>query len=146
MVNMKKIYIAQTNFVTEIAKDILKFGATEEICKYADKFASIESPYGTSGGEAMGNFIRIQFGEAYAYISFEYINDETDEFKLVGDIWYNNDEMGCNSTTYEEIIKELKKMSNCKLYEIGFDTWCYDEYEGKEDEYVKKLTYVPYVN
>ena len=145
MVNMKKIYIAQTNFVNEIAKDILKHGATKEICEYADKFATIDSPYGTSGDETY-EFIRVQFGEAYAYVDTEYVNDETDEIKPTGEIWFNNDEMGCDGTTYGEIIDELNKAQNYELYEVGFDTWCYDEYEGKENEYEKKLAYVPYGN
>lgn len=145
MVNMKKIYIAQTNFVNEIAKDVLKHGATKEICEYADKFATIDSPYGTSGDETY-EFIRVQFGEAYAYIDTEYVDDETDEIKPTGNIWFNNDEMGCDGTTYEEIIDELNKAQNYELYEVGFDTWCYDEYEGKENEYEKKLAYVPYGN
>lgn len=145
MVNMKKIYIAQTNFVNEIAKDILKHGATNEICEYADKFATIDSPYGTSGDETY-EFIRVQFGEAYAYVDTEYVNDEADEIKPTGNIWFNNDEMGCDGTTYEEIIEELNKAQNYELYEVGFDTWCYDEYKDKEDDYEKKLTYVSYVN
>lgn len=145
MVNMKKIYIAQTNFANEIAKDILKHGATKEICEYADKFATIDSPYGTSGDETY-EFIRVQFGEAYAYVDTEYVNDETDEIKPTGKIWFNNDEMGCNGTTYEEIIEELNKAHNFELYEVGFDTWCYDEYDGKEDDYENKLAYVPYGN
>ena len=146
MVNMKKIYIAQTNFVNEIAKDIVKHGATKEICMYADKFATyIDSPYGTSGGEGDG-FIRVQFGEAYAYVDVEYVDDETDEIKPTGEIWFNNDEMGCDGTTYEEIIDELNKVNNYELYEAGEYTWCYDENDGTEDDYVKKLTYVPYGN
>ena len=143
MVNMKKIYIAQTNFVNEIAKDILKHGATKEICEYADKFATIDSPYETSGNDADG-FIRVQFGEAYAYVNTEYVDDETDEIKPTGEIWFNNDEMGCDGTTYEDILDELNKAHSYELYEVGFDTWCYDEYEGSVDDYVKKLTYVPY--
>ena len=145
MVNMKKIYIAQTNFVNEIAKDILKHGATKEICEYADKFATIDSPYETSGNDTDG-FIRVQFGEAYAYVDTEYVDDETDEIKPTGEIWFNNDEMGCDGTTYEDILDELNKAHSYELYEVGFDTWCYDEYEGAEDDYVKKLTYVPYGN
>lgn len=144
MVNMKNIYIAQTNFVNEIAKDILKHGATKEICEYADKFATyIDSPYGTSGDETY-EFIRVQFGEAYAYVDTEYVDDET--VKPTGRIWFNNDEMGCDGTTYEEIIDELNKKSKHWLYENGEYTWCYDKYEGKENDYEKKLTYIPYSN
>lgn len=144
MVNMKKIYIAQTNFVNDIAKDILKHGATKEICEYADKFATyIDSPYGTSGDETY-EFIRVQFGEAYAYVDTEYVDDET--VKPTGRIWFNNDEMGCDGTTYEEIIDELNKKSKHWLYENGEYTWCYDKYEGKENDYEKKLTYIPYIN
>lgn len=145
MVDMKKIYIAQTNFANEIAKDIFKHGATKEICEYADKFATIDSPYGTSGGEASDNFIRIQFGEAYAYIDYEYVNDETDEIKPIErSIWFNNDEMGCESTTYEKIIDELNQADNDRLYKNGAYAWCYDEFEDKEDDYIKKLIYIPY--
>lgn len=143
MVNMKEIYVAQTNFVYEIAKDILKHDASADVCKHADEFATIDSPYGTSGSDS-GEFIRVQFGEAYAYVNIEPVNEEASEFRPVGNIWFNNDEMGCNGTTYDEIIKELNEANNDKLYEVGFDTWCYDKYEGKEEDYVKKLAYVPF--
>ena len=41
MLNIRKIWIAQVNFVNEIARDIVKHKASEEVCKYADRFAEV---------------------------------------------------------------------------------------------------------
>lgn len=140
--DMRKIWKAQLNLCNEIAKDIIKHGASKEICKYADGFATIESPYGTSGCDYGNDFIRINFGEAYAYIS---INE--DNSLMNNKIDWCNDEMGVeNYSTYQGTLNDLEHMTIEEAYDNCMYPECYEEYANKENEYAKCLVYVPYNN
>lgn len=45
MVDMRKIWKAQLVLCNQIAEDIIKNNASEEVCKYADKYA-VSQPLG----------------------------------------------------------------------------------------------------
>jgi hypothetical protein len=139
MVDMRIIWMAQLDLCKAIADDIVKHNASKEICQYADGFAMIESPYGTRGGYYGNDFIRINFGEAYCYVDLDRNN------KPDGVVWWNNDEMGIddqNDDEYSSSIGSLQMMSIEEAYENCEYPDCYDEYEGRETEYV--LEYIPY--
>lgn len=136
MVDMRIIWKAQLDLCKAIADDIVKHNANKEICQYADGFAMIESPYGTRGGDCGNDFIRINFGEAYCYVDIDDNNIPT------GDISWNNDEMGVDVVTYQRTVRGLNAMTIEEAYENCEYPDCYDEYEGRETEYV--LEYIPY--
>lgn len=141
MVDMRIIWKAQLDFCKAIADDIVEHNASKKICKYADKFAMIESPYNTSGGYYGNDFIRINYGEAYCYLVVD------DDNNLTGDVWWNNDEMHIdneNNSEYDSSISTLETMSIEDAYEYCPYIDCYEEYEGKEKEYAKSLEYIPY--
>ena len=79
MVNMKIIWEAQIELCQAIAKDIIKHNASKEVLEHAKKFAEIAKV-------DCENFIRINYGEAYAYV-------EIIDSKITGNIYWNNDEM-----------------------------------------------------
>ena len=91
MVDMRKIWKAQLGLCNQIAEDIIKNNASEELCKYADKYAVIESPYETGGGCCGEDNIRINFGEAYCHINID------ENGKPTGEIWWSNEEMGIDA-------------------------------------------------
>lgn len=141
MVDMRIIWKAQLDLCKAIADDIVKHNASKRVCQYADGFAMIESPYGTRGGYDGNDFVRINFGEAYAYV---YVGDV---HLPTGEVSWNNDEMGVkHDTIYDGTIDDLEAMSLEEAYENCEYPDCYEEYEGKETEYANGLKYIPYNN
>lgn len=134
MVDMRKIWKAQLNLCEKIAEDIIKNNASEEVCKYADKFAVIESPYETGGGCCGEDNIRINFGEAYCHINID------ENGKPTGEIWWSNEEMGIDAAiTYEDSVNALNKMSIEEAYEKCEYIDSYINQEGKEKtDYIYK--------
>lgn len=146
MVNMRIIWKAQLDLCKAIAEDIIKYNASKEICKYADGFAMIESPYGTRDGYCGNDYIRINFGEAYCYIDIDKNDKPIGNIK---DIWWNNEDMGVkNYCTYDGTINDLEQMTTEELKKVfefyGYINDCYEDEEGKENEYAKSLKYIPY--
>lgn len=141
MVDMRFIWKAQLDLCKAIADDIIKHKASKEICKYADGFARIESPYGTRDGNNGNDFIRINFGEAYCYVDLDKNN------KPNGVVWWCNDEMGINDKNngkYKSSVAAIWLMSLEEAYNNCEYPDCYDEYEGKEAEYAESIRYIPY--
>lgn len=139
MVDMRIIWKAQLDLCKAIAEDVLKHNANEGVCKYADEFATIESPYCTKGGYCGNSFIRINFGEAYCYVDVDEDNIPT------GNVWWNNDEMGVkHDFSYEGTVDDLNNMSLEDAYENCGYPDCYDKEEGKESEYWETIKYIPF--
>lgn len=126
MVDMRIIWKAQIELCKKIAEDIVKHKANPGIIKHAKGFAHLENEY--------GEFWRVNFGEAYAYV------DVDKKGKPNGNIWWNNDEMGIiDSNSYESSIKALKYMTLEEAYNNCSCTDCYDCEEGNEtQEYTYK--------
>ena len=115
---MRKYYIECVNFVNEIAEDIKANGCTDEVIEYAEGFAHLENEY--------DDFWRVSWGGAYAYVDIDENGNPLDN-----EISWLNDEMGCDSTTYTETIRELKAMTdeeilNTEIADCLYDT-DYDE-------------------
>ena len=139
MVDMRIIWKAQLDLCKAIADDIIKHNASKEVCEYADGFAQIESPYDTRGGWYGNDFIRVNFGEAYCYIDIDEDN------KPIGTINWNNDEMGVeNDYTYDGTVNDLNNMTIEQAYENCMYIDCYEDEEGKENEYAETMKYIPY--
>lgn len=129
MVDMRKIYKAQMDFVKAIAEDIVKHNASKKVINYAEEYAHLENEY--------GEFWRVNWGEAYAYVDID------ENGKPTGNIWWSNEEMGVeHNGTYEETLSDLESMTIEEAYNNSQYSDCYDEYEGKEEEYV--FDYVSY--
>ncbi len=128
MVKLQIIWKKQLDFVTAIANDLIKNECSEEAIKYAKQYAHVVE-------EDLPDFIRVNWGEAYAYINF---NEKTAKYDS---ITYLNDEMaGIEGTTYDGTIKQLDALSDEAIMNSEFYD-CYLEYEGKEEEYT--LSYEP---
>lgn len=125
MVDMRCIYKEQLRFVKAIAEDIVKHDATSEVIEHAKEYAHLENEY--------GDFWRINWGEAYAYI------DINEDGHPTGKIWWNNDEMGVeHNGTYEGTFDDLESMTIEEAYNKSSYSDCYDE----QEEY--KLIYEKY--
>lgn len=139
MLNIRKIWIARVNFVNEIARDIVKHKASEEVCKYADRFAEVSCHWGTSGDYCGYLFVRVNCGEAYAYVNLD------QKLRPTGKVWFNVEEMGCSYSKYVEVINWLnsittsKAIDNCPYYDDYVDAIN----DGEEDKHIaEKLKYV----
>lgn len=129
MVNMKIIWETQIELCQAIAKDIIKHNASKEVLEHAKKFAEIAKV-------DCENFIRINYGEAYAYV-------EIIDSKITGNIYWNNDEMGIAekySSSYIGSIKALNKMTIKEAYQNCQYPEEYDDKEGLEKTI---LAYIP---
>lgn len=136
MVDMRIIWKAQIDLCKRIADDIIKNNASEEICRYADKYAVIESPFETSGGCCGEDNIRINFGEAYCHVDIDENNAPT------GEVWWSNEEMGISDArTYEESIKALERLSLEEAYKNCMFIESYLDQEGKE---IHSYNYEPF--
>lgn len=103
MVDLRPIYKEQIRLVKEIAEDIAKNNASPEVINHAKNYAHIENEY--------GEFWRVNWGEAYAYV------DVNEKGKPTGNIWWNNDEMGVeHDETYEGTMDDLDNMTPEELY------------------------------
>lgn len=119
MVDMRLIYETQLNFVKKVAEDVVKHNASPKIIEHAKGYAHLENEY--------GEFWRISWGEAYAYVDID------KKGKPTGNIWWSNEEMGVeNNGTYEGTLEELQHMTIEEAYGNSQYSDCYDEYEGKE--------------
>lgn len=114
MVDMRIIYKEQLRFVKEIAEDIVRHNASIEVIKHAKEYAHLENEY--------GEFWRVNWGEAYAYVDID------ENGKPTGDISWNNDEMGVeHDTTYEGTMEDLNNMTLEEAYNKSQYSDCYDE-------------------
>lgn len=126
MVDLRPIYKEQLRLVKEIAEDIVKNNASPEVINHAKNYAHIENEY--------GEFWRINWGEAYAYV------DINKKGKPTGNIWWNNDEMGIkHDGTYKGAMDDLDNMTPEELYNKS-------QYaENYEEDKVYDLIYEKYV-
>lgn len=114
MVDMRSIYKEQLRFVNEVAEDIIKHKASPEIIEHAKGYAHLENEY--------GEFWRINWGEAYAYV------DINKDGYPTGEIWWNNDEMGVeHDGTYEGTLADLENMTIEEAYNKSSYSDCYNE-------------------
>ena len=114
MVDMRIIYKEQLRLVKEIAEDIVRHNASIEVIKHAKEYAHLENEY--------GEFWRVNWGEAYAYVDID------ENGKPTGNIWWNNDEMGVeHDTTYEGTMEDLNNMTLEEAYNKSQYSDCYDE-------------------
>lgn len=135
MVDLRIIWERQLRLCKEIADDIIKHEASIEICEHTAKYALIEAPFKFNGmtDYSCDNFIRINFGEAYCYIDLDKNNKPTS-------IRWCNDEMGVkNDTSFDGTLEDLQKMDLEHPYNICAD-FVYDEYAGRETEYILPYT------
>lgn len=124
MIDMREIYKEQLRFVKEIAEDIVKHNASPEVIEHAKEYAHLENEY--------GEFWRVNWGEAYAYVDID------EDGKPTGEIWWNNDEMGVvHDDTYEGTLADLEKMSIEEAYEKTPYPDSYEELESYELVYQK---------
>lgn len=113
MVDMRIIYKEQLRFVNDIVEDIVKYKASPEVIEHAKGYAHLENEY--------GEFWRVNFGEAYAYV------DINEDGRPTGSIWWNNDEMGVeHSRTYESTLNDLESMTIEEAYNKSNYSDCYD--------------------
>lgn len=126
---LKDIYKAQLEYVKAIAEDIKRNNCSEEVIKYASKYVQVENDYGL--------FWRVNFGEAYAYVDID------EKGNLIGNaVGYVMDEIGCESATYNNLMRELDNMSEEHLTKTEF-AWCYDDVLSKGEYH---LEYKPFEN
>lgn len=113
---MRIIWRKQLDFVNSIIEDIIANNASKEVLEHVAGYAHIEAPIPFEGWSESSS-IRVNFGEAYAYI--EHNNGE-----LTGNISWNNDEMGISNpacTAYESSIDYLEHMTEIPTLDDVYD-------------------------
>ena len=124
MIDMRSIYKEQLRLVKEIAEDIIRHNASPEVIEHAKEYAHLENEY--------GEFWRINWGEAYAYVDIDEDGCPT------GEIWWNNDEMGVeHEGTYEGTLADLESMTIEEAYNKSSYSDSYDEQKVYELIYEK---------
>lgn len=103
MIDIKTIWKNQIELCNDIAKDIIKHKASNDILNYTKRYAIIE---------IQEERIRVNFGEAYCYI-------DLDNKRIpMGNIWWNNEEMNIpHCYTHAGSLNDLTEMSNESLAE-----------------------------
>lgn len=129
MVDMRIIWKAQLELCKSVAEDIVKHNASPEVIEHAKGYTHIENEY--------GEFWRINYGEAYAYVDID------EDGKPTGDIWWNNDEMGVeHDGNYEGTLTDLDNMTIDEAY---CKCSCIDCYEVEDGMETNDYGYTPYV-
>lgn len=111
--DMRKVWINQINLLCAVADDIIKTGPTPELCRYLTReypFILTEWPCNGDGSirESVSDRVRLNYGEAYAYIHLD------EGLRPTGEITWNTEEMGVSdeaSSDAEMTKAELKAMS-----------------------------------
>lgn len=109
--NIKK----RLNYCKAIADDIIKYNATDDIIKYAKKWAEIESPM-TKETEAC--WIRINWNDIYIFVHMDEKSYEEDDIvKFTGKVDYQLDMDGAYGTELIDVnsidlfMEELDKLN-----------------------------------
>ena len=126
MIDIKTIWKNQIELCNDIANDIIKHNASNDIINYTKQYAIIE---------VQEEWIRVNFGEAYCYIDLDR------KRKPIGSTWWNNDEMNIpHSYTYNGSLNDLVEMSNevleknneyIQFYLADYQVPKYKEMQGK---------------
>lgn len=137
--DMRKVWINQINLLRAVADDIIKIGPTPELCRYLTReypFILTEWPCNGDGSirESVSDRVRLNYGEAYAYIHLD------EGLRPTGEITWNTEEMGVSdeASSDAEITKaELKAMSEKQARAIAecIDEDCYDMKDEMPVEY-----------
>lgn len=94
---IKQHFLETVKFVNAVAEDVRKNGCSKEVITHAKGYAHLENEY--------GEFWRINWGGVYAYV------DINEDGSPTGNIWWNNEDIGCDKLGYEETIIKLETMS-----------------------------------
>lgn len=103
---IREYFIMQVELVNEVMKDIVKHNASEKILDYAVK----EGHCNLDGSE--DEFIRVEFGGAYAYLDIENGKPTGKTF------WWNNEDLGCGGCDYKRTIAKLNTMTDEEILDI----------------------------
>lgn len=132
--DMRKVWINQINLLCAVADDIIKNKPTPELYRYLTHeypFISTEWPCNRDGSirASVSDRVRLNYGEAYAYIHLD------EGLRPTGEITWNTEEMGVSdeaSSDAEMTKAELKAMSEKQARAIAecIDEGCY----GMKDE------------
>ena len=111
MLDIRETWKAQIELCKKIADDIIKNNGSAEACSHAAKYAGIDAPFPFKGRmeDSCGNYIRVNYGEAYAYVELDKDSHPT------GIVHWNNDEMGIpypENSGYESSLHSLNIMSS----------------------------------
>lgn len=137
--DMRKVWINQINLLCAVADDIIKFGPAPELCRYLTReypFILTEWPCNGDGSirESVSDRVRLNYGEAYAYIHL------AEGLRPTGEITWNTEEMGVSdeaSSDAEMTKAELKAMSEKQARAIAecIEEGCYDMKDEMPVEY-----------
>ena len=111
--DMRKVWINQINLLRAVADDIIKNKPTQELYRYLTHeypFISTEWPCNRDGSirASVSDRVRLNYGEAYAYIHLD------ERLKPTGEVTWDTGEMGVSdeaSSNAEMTKTELKAMS-----------------------------------
>ena len=132
--DMRKVWASQTRYVFNIVRDIIRNNASTDVLDYASYYAEIEAPFPINERCDVNhgaNYIRVNYGEAYAYIPLNSNNKP----KGLQYVYWCNDEMGIEHyTTFYGTLNDLKSMDLNKANETGL-LYGYDksEYENSSN-------------
>ena len=136
--DMRRVWINQINLLCAVADDIIKNGPTPELCRYLTHeypFILTEWPCNGDGSirESVSDRVRLNYGEAYAYIHLD------EGLRPTGEITWNTEEMGVSdeaSSDAEMTKAELKAMSEMQVHAIAECIEdCYDMKDEMPVEY-----------
>ena len=132
--DMRKVWINQINLLRAVADDIIKNKPTPELYRYLTHeypFISTEWPCNEDGSirASVSDRVRLNYGEAYAYIHLD------ERLRPTGEVTWDTEEMGVSdeaSSDAEMTKAELKAMSKKQAHAMAE---CIDEnYYSMKDE------------
>lgn len=132
--DMRKVWINQINLLCAVADDIIKNKPTPELYRYLTHeypFISTEWPCNRDGSirASVSDRVRLNYGEAYAYIHLD------ERLRPTGEVTWDTEEMGVSdeaSSNAEMTKTELKAMSEKQAHAMAE---CIDEnYYSTKDE------------
>ena len=145
--NLREIYLKQIKEVKLAVEEIVRYGATKDVLNHVAKYMSVEGciPFDkTNDYDPTCRWIRVNFGEAYAYIPVEQDEDNYLEVDTnLNHVWWDNSEMGFSRYYVKEYgapinenntINLLMKIQNNELEENEYAE-TYLEWAGREHEY-----------
>lgn len=145
--DMRKVWINQINLLRAVADDIIKIGPTPELCRYLTHeypFILTEWPCNGDGSirESVSDRVRLNYGEAYAYIHLD------GRLRPTGEVTWDTEEMGVSdkaSSNAEMTKTELKAMSKKQAHAM---TECIDEncYSMKDEMPVEYRSFAETMN
>lgn len=137
--DMRRVWINQINLLRAVADDIIKNGPAPELCRYLTReypFILTEWPCNEDGSirVSVSDRVRLNYGEAYAYIHLD------EGLRPTGEITWNTEEMGVSneaSSDAEMTKAELKAMSEKQARSIAecIDEGCYSAKDEMPVEY-----------